>query len=68
MLTVSVYNWMDLPGYSLVFDFIANTKFGQRRPTARIFKHYLLAYCISMEIDKNFWPFTTVTQMQVKQR
>jgi hypothetical protein len=65
MTTVSISNWMDLPGYSLAMDFIGDPEFTQKRPNARTFKHYLLAYCLVMGIDHRFKQFTRVTQMQV---
>lgn len=68
MRTVSISNWMDLPGYSLARDFLADPEFAAMRPNARQFKNYLIAYSMAMGIESNFRPFTQITQIQVKSK
>lgn len=65
MVTVSVSEWMDLPGYALADDFMCDPALGQQRPRAELYKHYLLAYVVIMGLERNFRQFTKVTQIEV---
>ncbi|KAF7639325.1 hypothetical protein Mgra_00001289 [Meloidogyne graminicola] len=63
---VSINNWMNLPGYSLADDFLGNPNLNDQRPTANIFKNYLIKYCKEMGILKNFRPNTKVLKIKKK--
>lgn len=65
MVTVSVSEWMDLPGYSLASDFMGEPELAQVRPVAGLYKMYLLAYALAMGLEQNFCPLTKVTQIEV---
>jgi cation diffusion facilitator CzcD-associated flavoprotein CzcO len=61
METVSLSNWMDLPGYSLA-DWLGGQPLLARLP-AGIIREYMHAYVKHLELSDNFKEFTTVTNI-----